>query len=126
MTEPRDLEDQPFPLRRHFRRRILPLLAAFIAVLVGLTAFAARHAMEAIYLDLAQRRAEAGARAVSAAAPEAWRSLLSGRLAGDAARELSDAIIVNPYDGEEFAEAIHRGLTMDPDERSRRMRSEAG
>ncbi len=92
MTEPRDLEDQPFPLRRHFRRRILPLLAAFIAVLVGLTAFAARHAMEAIYLDLAQRRAEAVARAVSAAAPEAWRSLLSGRLAGDAAQELTDAL----------------------------------
>jgi trehalose 6-phosphate synthase len=38
-----------------------------------------------------------------------------------AARELSDALIVNPYDVEQFAEAIRYGLEMDADERRARM-----
>lgn len=39
-----------------------------------------------------------------------------------ASRELKDAIIVNPYDIEEMADAIHLSLTMEPHERSERMR----
>jgi hypothetical protein len=84
--------DQPFPLRRRFRRRILPLLAVFVAVLAGLTALGARQAMESVYLDLAQRRAEAIASAVSAAAPEAWRALLAGRLSGPGAADPAGAL----------------------------------
>jgi trehalose 6-phosphate synthase len=38
-----------------------------------------------------------------------------------AARELNEALIVNPYDTEQFAEAIHHGLEMSPDERRARM-----
>lgn len=38
-----------------------------------------------------------------------------------ASRELQDAIIVNPYDVEEMAEAIHTALTMQPKERNERM-----
>jgi len=38
-----------------------------------------------------------------------------------AARELRDAIIVNPYDTEAVAEAIRTALEMDPDERAVRM-----
>jgi len=38
-----------------------------------------------------------------------------------AARELPDALIVNPYDTEQFAEAIHRALDMAPEERRERM-----
>ncbi len=38
-----------------------------------------------------------------------------------ASRELKDAIIVNPYDIESMADAIHAALTMDPAERSERM-----
>jgi len=38
-----------------------------------------------------------------------------------AARELGDALIVNPYDIEQFAEAIHAGLQMSRDERRARM-----
>ena len=38
-----------------------------------------------------------------------------------AARELSDALIINPYDTEQFAEAIRYGIVMDPTERRRRM-----
>jgi trehalose 6-phosphate synthase len=39
-----------------------------------------------------------------------------------ASRELQDALIVNPYDVEEMADAIHLALTMSPKERSERMR----
>jgi trehalose 6-phosphate synthase len=38
-----------------------------------------------------------------------------------AAVELGDALLVNPYDIEGVAEAIHRGLEMDPGERRMRM-----
>jgi trehalose 6-phosphate synthase len=38
-----------------------------------------------------------------------------------AARELADAIIVNPYDTEQFADALHRGLEMSAAERATRM-----
>ena len=38
-----------------------------------------------------------------------------------AARELSDALIINPYDTEQFAEAIRRALEMVPEERYERM-----
>ena len=38
-----------------------------------------------------------------------------------AARELEDALIVNPYDTEQFAEAIHLALDMPADERRERM-----
>jgi len=39
-----------------------------------------------------------------------------------AARELPDALVVNPYDTEELADAIHRALEMDPKEQRARMR----
>lgn len=39
-----------------------------------------------------------------------------------ASRELQDAIIVNPYDVEEMAEAIHSALTMPHEERTERMK----
>jgi trehalose 6-phosphate synthase len=39
-----------------------------------------------------------------------------------AARELADALIVNPYDIEQFADAIRQGLEMSADERRTRMR----
>jgi trehalose-6-phosphate synthase len=38
-----------------------------------------------------------------------------------ASRELHDAVVVNPYDTEQLAEAIHLALEMDPEERRARM-----
>lgn len=38
-----------------------------------------------------------------------------------AARELADAVVINPYDTEQFAEAIHFGLEMTLEERQARM-----
>ena len=39
-----------------------------------------------------------------------------------AARELADALIINPYDIEQFADAIRQGLEMSANERHARMR----
>jgi trehalose 6-phosphate synthase len=38
------------------------------------------------------------------------------------ARELTDALQVNPFAVQELAEAMHHALTMPPEERARRMR----
>jgi trehalose 6-phosphate synthase len=38
-----------------------------------------------------------------------------------AARELTDAVLVNPYDREQFAEGLHKALSMPADERRKRM-----
>jgi trehalose 6-phosphate synthase len=46
--------------------------------------------------------------------------LILSEFAG-AARELSDALIINPYDTEQFAEAIRRGVEMGNAERKERM-----
>ncbi|MFO0974171.1 MAG: trehalose-6-phosphate synthase [Phycisphaerae bacterium] len=47
-------------------------------------------------------------------------ALILSEFAG-AARELADALLINPYDTEQFADAIHRGLTLSPEERFERM-----
>jgi len=39
-----------------------------------------------------------------------------------AARELTDAVIINPYSVDEFAAALYRALTMPPEEQEQRMR----
>ncbi|HUM90835.1 MAG TPA: trehalose-6-phosphate synthase, partial [Candidatus Competibacter sp.] len=56
-----------------------------------------------------------------AAKPNLEGILILSEFAG-AARELSDALIINPYDTEQFAEAIRRALEMAPEERRERMR----
>ena len=48
--------------------------------------------------------------------------LILSEFAG-ASDEMSDALIVNPYDLGEVAEALHRALTMESSERRRRMRA---
>ncbi|MBV8703119.1 MAG: trehalose-6-phosphate synthase [Acetobacteraceae bacterium] len=48
--------------------------------------------------------------------------LILSRFAG-AADEMTDALIVNPFDADEIAEAMHRALTMNLEERQERHRS---
>ncbi|HEU5323414.1 MAG TPA: trehalose-6-phosphate synthase, partial [Methylomirabilota bacterium] len=48
-------------------------------------------------------------------------ALILSRFTG-ASRELRDALVVNPYDVEDVAEAIREAIVMDPDERRSRMR----
>jgi trehalose 6-phosphate synthase len=48
--------------------------------------------------------------------------LLLSSFAG-ASRELSEAIIINPYDTNSFGEAMHQALTMSVEEQHERMKS---
>jgi trehalose 6-phosphate synthase len=57
-----------------------------------------------------------------AAARERPGALILSRFAG-AARELTEALIVNPYHVEECADALHLALTMPPAEQRERMAS---
>ena len=52
-------------------------------------------------------------------------ALILSRFTG-ASRELRDALMVNPYDTEQLADAIHLALVMDPEERRARMRRMRG
>ncbi|MEC5396267.1 alpha,alpha-trehalose-phosphate synthase (UDP-forming) [Uliginosibacterium sp. H1] len=57
-----------------------------------------------------------------AARDDGYGTLVLSQFAG-AARELNTALIVNPYDVEETADALYRGLTMSRAEQAERMRS---
>jgi trehalose 6-phosphate synthase len=59
---------------------------------------------------------------VAAQDPEDPGVLILSRFAG-AADELTEALIVNPYDSDEIAEAMHVGLSMDLEERRDRWRA---
>ncbi len=72
-------EDKPFPLARAFRRRILPGFALFVAALLAITVTAAHYVTESIYLEQAQRRAEAVAHAVAKTVPRVWGGFIAGR-----------------------------------------------
>ena len=54
--------------------------------------------------------------------PSTGRKLILSRFAG-AAQDLTAALIVNPFDAEEIAEAMHQGLAMSLDERQARHKS---
>ena len=56
---------------------------------------------------------------VCAAAPEKGMLVLS-QFTG-ASRELTDAVLINPYDREQFSDGLYTALTMPPEERQRRM-----
>lgn len=71
--------EQPFPLSTLFHRRFIPAFIAFTILFLVLLGLTAQHVVEEIYLEQAQRRAQTMARAVSVAAPVAWRHLMSGQ-----------------------------------------------
>jgi trehalose 6-phosphate synthase len=59
---------------------------------------------------------------VAAQDPDDPGVLILSRFAG-AAEEMSEALMVNPYDSDEIAEAMHIGLSMELEERQERWRS---
>ncbi|MHB1219258.1 MAG: adenylate/guanylate cyclase domain-containing protein [Alphaproteobacteria bacterium] len=70
--------DQPFPLRRRFRRQILPALLALLAATTLLMVIGAGWLTEQIYLEEAGRRVQIIDRALSDHAPEAWARMKRG------------------------------------------------
>jgi adenylate cyclase len=86
--------EEPYPLRRRFRRYFLPGFAGFAAVSLALVWFAASQVIEAVYLELAQRQAQTIARGIAEHAPAAWNHLIHGRTTselGDDAKALVKA-----------------------------------
>lgn len=75
--------EQPFPLKRLFQRRFMPMAGVFLLLSILLIGMTAREVVGSIYLELAQRRAQTIARAVEVAAPDAWQALMSGQTAED-------------------------------------------
>lgn len=74
----REAVHAPYPLRRTFRRRVVPLLVVFVLALAVTTAMSTRSVLQGVYLDLAEKRAEGIARGVSRAVPEVWRRWMAG------------------------------------------------
>jgi len=81
MTESQDGPpiDEPFPLKDRFRRRFIPALLAFVGISLLIIGFTARHAVEAIYLELAQRRAQSIVRSIEETENATWAGLMAGR-----------------------------------------------
>lgn len=80
--------EQPFPLRRIFRRRIAPAIAAILVLMTVLGAFAGTRVARDIYINLAQARAEVVAAIFATDAPAEWQILTE-----DPLRVLADPAI---------------------------------
>ncbi|MEK9672452.1 MAG: hypothetical protein VW268_08110 [Rhodospirillaceae bacterium] len=75
MSEPASVShslDAPFPVKQRFRRRFVPGLIGFVGVSLVILGLTARHAIEEIYLELAQKRDQTIARAVAEIAEHPW------------------------------------------------------
>ncbi len=70
--------EQPYPLRRLFRRRALPAFGIAVLVLGLLAGLGGIRLVQVIYLELAERRAEVINRAVNHDAAKAWAALSAG------------------------------------------------
>lgn len=70
--------DQPFPLKRLFRRFILPILLVLLAATIVLMVTGAGWLTERIYLEEAGRRARIIDRALSDHSPKAWARIKRG------------------------------------------------
>ena len=73
------LIEDPFPLKERFQRRFIPGLLGFVVVFLLIIGVTAKQAVESIYLELAQKRAQTIARSVSEEAKDAWRALMAGK-----------------------------------------------
>jgi len=69
---------EPFPLKRRFFSFVVPGLVIFVIALIMTTFSASRGALEEIYLEQGERRAEGIAAGVARTEPNAWEHLLAG------------------------------------------------
>ncbi|MBT4940876.1 MAG: adenylate/guanylate cyclase domain-containing protein [Rhodospirillaceae bacterium] len=67
--------DRPYPLRRRFRRRILPAFLILLLLIPALAGWGGAGLIEAVYLQLAERRAAVIDRAVATEAGAGWQAL---------------------------------------------------
>jgi adenylate cyclase len=97
---------EPFPLKDRFRRRFVPALLGFVGLSLAIIGFTAKAAVETIYLELAQRRAQTIERSVSAVSPAAWAALMEGRSVADLADPRLGAALIEAF----AAEVRHQNL----------------
>ncbi len=90
-----------------------PIVHAFLSMASVCVVSSLHDGMNLVAKEFVAANAEAGEQGEGV--------LVLSEFAG-AARDLPEALIINPYDTEEFADAIHRALDMDPAERRQRMR----
>lgn len=78
MAAETDITDQPFPIRRHFRRLVVPAMLAsgLLALVWGWVSINALD--RKVYLENARRQMETAIGVVDHTEPELWASLLSG------------------------------------------------
>ncbi|MCA1908742.1 MAG: adenylate/guanylate cyclase domain-containing protein [Magnetospirillum sp.] len=78
MVAETDITDQPFPIRRHFRRLVVPAMVAsgFLALVWGWVSINALD--RKVYLENARRQMETAVSVVEHTEPDLWSSLLSG------------------------------------------------
>ncbi len=75
--------EQPYPLRRNFRRVILPAFLFLILLIPMLAAWGGADLVSSVYLQQAERRAETIDRAVAAESAAAWAALKKSRMPRD-------------------------------------------
>ena len=75
--------DEPFPLKKWFRRSALPGLLVFAVLVIGLGIWGHLNAMKEVYLKLAEERVGVIIRSGSAQHPEIWKRFLAGKLGVD-------------------------------------------
>lgn len=70
--------EEPFPLKARFWRRVVPAFFILIGISLAIMGFTARAAIESIYLELAQKRAQTIVRSVRERSGPAWEHLMAG------------------------------------------------
>lgn len=68
----------PFPLKRYYYIRVIPVIILFMALLGGIVWFAFNQVTRNIYLEQAQVRAELIVDSLKDSAPDSWNSFLLG------------------------------------------------
>ncbi|MGO7184717.1 adenylate/guanylate cyclase domain-containing protein [Rhizobium brockwellii] len=77
-----DAPEQPFPLERRYRTRVLPIIGLFVASLVALTALAVRQTVRDVHLEFAARRVSEIASEINRKAQPEWGALLAAHADG--------------------------------------------
>jgi adenylate cyclase len=72
-----DAPEQPFPLERRYRRRVLPIIALFVVSLIVLTALAVRQTIREVHLEFAARRVTEITAEMSRKTPADWAAVLA-------------------------------------------------
>ncbi len=91
---------EPFPLKERFRRRIIPTLIGFVGLSLLIIGLTAKYAVETIYLELAQRRAQTIERSVAESSKDAWSSLMAGQNLAELQKTTDAEILANAFASE--------------------------